>query len=491
MEKLKILGEAAKYDVSCASSGVNRAGSGRAGTIGNSVAWGICHTFTGDGRCVSLLKVLQTNDCVYDCKYCINRRSAPIERASFSPREVAELTMNFYKRNYIEGLFLSSAVKRSPDDTMAVMCETIRLLRQEYGFFGYIHCKSIPGADPLLIEQAGRLADRMSVNVELPSEDSLSLLAPQKKKTAIFQSMRYIQGRMEEDRGGIKRLDGAAPMFLGSAASGQVPSVRSAGTALSISGAAGNLGKMQYMPESFGKRDKHARHFVPGGQSTQMIIGATSDTDRTIVNLAEAFYKKMRMKRVYYSAYIPIYEDSALPPLLTKPPLLREHRLYQADWLLRFYGYEAKELLDDSHPNLDLEYDPKCDWALRHLEMFPVEINRADRDTLLRVPGIGVISANRILEARRLAYLDFDQLKKIGVVLKRARFFITCKGKTMGPLDMEPGFIKANLSVDARSAPMVSHYQQTSLFDQEERTLFWEKELPLRNTNDLAVSIEG
>lgn len=435
LRKLNILGAAAKYDVSCASSGVDRRGSSKQGAIGNSIACGICHTFTPDGRCVSLLKVLQSNDCVYDCKYCVNRRSNDVDRATFTPREIATLTYEFYRRNYIEGLFLSSAVILSPDNTMEIMCETLRLLRQEFNFFGYVHVKAIPGADPLLIEKAGRLADRMSVNIELPSEASLTRLAPQKKKNNIFSSMKYISGRIEEDKSGALRLRDNLPAALG-----------------------------ETLPKSYGTGSSMPRTFVPGGQSTQLIIGATEDTDHAILTLTENLYNKMQLKRVYYSAYVPVVKDPNLP-LLAEPPLLREHRLYQADWLLRFYGFRSSELLNESNPNLNLKYDPKCDWAVRNLDMFPVEINKADYDTLLRVPGIGTISARKIMSARKIGSLGFDELKKMGVVLKRAQYFITCRGKMMPYIKFDPKFIDANLSLDKRAKPIFNEYEQLSLFD--------------------------
>ncbi len=435
LRKLNILGAAAKYDASCASSGVERRGSSKQGAMGNSVACGICHSFTQDGRCVSLLKVLQSNDCVYDCKYCVNRRTNDVERATFMPREIAMLTYEFYRRNYIEGLFLSSAVILSPDNTMEIMYETLRLLRQEFCFYGYIHVKAIPGADPLLIERAGRLADRMSVNIELPSEASLTRLAPQKKKRSIFSSMRYISGRIEEDKSGKFLLRDNLPAPLG-----------------------------ETMPTSYGTGSSNKRTFVPGGQSTQLIIGATDDTDHDILTLTENLYNKMQLKRIYYSAYVPAVKDPSLPSL-AEPPLLREHRLYQADWLLRFYGFRSSELLNERNPNLNLKYDPKCDWAVRNLDLFPVEVNKADYDTLLRVPGIGTISARKIVSARKVGSLGFEELKKMGVVLKRAQYFITCRGKMMPHIKFDPKFIDANLSLDKRAIPIFSNYEQLSLLD--------------------------
>ncbi len=449
-EKLNILGEAAKFDVSCVSSGVSRQGSGRAGTMGSSISSGICHSFTADGRCVSLLKVLLSNDCIFDCKYCINRRSADKPRTSFTAEELAELTMEFYRRNYIEGLFLSSAVVKSPDYTMEIMCRVLNILRKEKGFFGYIHVKAIPGASPELVELAGTLADRMSVNVEFPSQEGLKLFAPQKRKESIFGAMKYIEGRIAEDRESLSYRN------------------RIGGSSSAVVKRESNLpeyyGTQQYMPKSYGAKDIKARRFVPGGQSTQMIIGATEDSDKKIIQLTEAMYRKLSMKRVFYSAYVPVNRDPLLPE--GPPPLLREHRLYQADWLLRFYGFSADEILEDDNPDLDLEFDPKCTWALRHMEMFPVEINRADRDMLLRVPGIGVRSVSKILKARQGRSLDFDDLRKLGISLKRARFFIICKGKHMGPMDADVNFIKANLSYDSRCVGITSGYVQLSMLDQ-------------------------
>ena len=382
MEKLEILSDAAKYDAACTSSGVDRAG--KKGGIGNCAKGGICHSFSADGRCISLLKVLLTNCCIYDCKYCINRRSNDTRRAAFTPRELAELTIQFYRRNYIEGLFLSSGILRSPDDTCELMIETLRLLREEYRFGGYIHVKAIPGADDRLICRLGLLADRMSVNIELPSRESLALLAPDKHKEDIFRPMALIQ----EQRGIVSRPKG--------------------------------------------------EHFVPAGQSTQMIIGATPDTDLQILRLTQGLYRKYGLKRVFFSAYIPVQEDRLLPAIDTKPPLLREHRLYQADWLLRFYGFDASELLDEQHQSFNPLVDPKCNWAINHMEQFPVEVNRAPYEMLLRVPGIGVKSARRILTARRTGSLDFAGLKKLGVVLKRAQYFLLCNGKMMEGLRVNP-----------------------------------------------------
>ena len=376
-DKLAILADSAKYDVACTSSGVDRAGVH--GKLGCSVAAGICHSFTPDGRCISLLKVLYSNACCYDCGYCVNRRSNDVPRATFTPRELAELTIGFYKRNYIEGLFLSSAVIGTPDYTMERMIEALRILRQEYHFNGYIHAKTIPGADAELVRRIGLLADRLSVNIELPSEASLSLLAPDKKKQAILKPMGQIAVQSAQSK---KEL-------------------------------------VLY---------RHAPAFAPAGQSTQMIIGATPESDRHIMGLAESLYKKYSLKRVFFSAYLPVNSDSRLPALDVRPPLLREHRLYQADWLLRYYDFSAWELLTEEEPNFDPYLDPKCTWAVRHPEFFPVEINTAPKAALLRIPGIGPKSALRILSARRQQHLGMAELKRMGVVLKRAQYFITCNG---------------------------------------------------------------
>lgn len=399
-EKLRILSDAAKYDVACTSSGVDK--KAVPGGIGSAAACGICHSFSGDGRCISLLKVLMTNVCVYDCAYCVNRRSADTSRAVFEPRELAELTMAFYRRNYIEGLFLSSAVLVSPDFTVERMIVTIRLLREQHRFNGYIHAKAIPGADKALIERLGTLADRMSVNIELPSQASLKLLAPDKTKQAILTPMSYIRDRIEQGRADHALI-------------------------------------------------KSAPRFAPAGQSTQMIVGASGESDLKILNLTEGLYKNYRLKRVFFSAYIPTVSSSLLPAVDTKPPLLREHRLYQADWLLRFYGFSSSELLDDANPNFNPYLDPKCNWALHHPEFFPVEVNRAPYQTLLRVPGIGVRSAQRIISSRRVGSLDYAGLKKLGVVLKRAQYFITCCGKRPDVLDTaQDALLAALLSEQAR-----------------------------------------
>ena len=391
--KLSILADAAKYDVSCSSSGSKRAN--RSKGIGNAAVSGICHSWADDGRCVSLLKILYTNYCIYDCAYCANRLSNDPPRASFTPEEIARLTINFYRRNYIEGLFLSSAIVKSADYTMEQLLLTVKKLREDYNFNGYIHLKAIPGADFKLISQAGQYADRMSVNIELPSSKGLKKLAPQKKKDQILKPMSLIGSKIKENQDDRNRY-------------------------------------------------KNSPIFVPAGQSTQLIVGATPEPDYQVLRLTESLYQKMNLKRVYYSAYIPVNEDKQLPALST-PPLLREHRLYQADWLLRFYGFSAQELLDESHPELDLDFDPKADWALRNLDIFPVEVNKASYQLLLRVPGIGITSARRIIKARREQRLDYHHLKKLGIVLKRASYFITCKGKYYGGMVFEEDFMRKRL----------------------------------------------
>lgn len=416
LDKLTVLTDAAKYDASCTSSGVIRGS--RPGMIGNtssSIA-GCCHSFSADGRCISLLKVLMTNYCVYDCKYCINRRSNDTRRTAFTPRELAELTVQFYRRNYIEGLFLSSGVLRDPDYTTLRMIETLRLLRREFAFNGYIHAKAIPGTSPELVQQLGYLADRLSVNIELPSQKGLAALAPDKSKAAILAPMRLIEAQGRQNKEELVKY-------------------------------------------------RHAPAFAPAGQSTQLIVGATEDSDRHILHLTESLYDRYRLKRVFYSAYVPVVENPLLPALHTKPPLLREHRLYQADWLLRFYGFRADELLDDQHPNFDPMLDPKCYWAITHPEQFPVEIMTADLGRLLRVPGIGPTGARRILSARRTGLLHFDDLKKMGIVLKRAQFFILCGGRMREGLHFTADTLAFQLQAVERGSLPASAAQQLSLFD--------------------------
>jgi len=416
LDKLTILADAAKYDAACTSSGARRGHrSGMIGCTSSSIA-GCCHTFSADGRCVTLLKVLLSNDCSYDCKYCVNRRGNDTPRATFEPRELAELTIGFYRRNYIEGLFLSSAVLGSPDRTTERMIAALRLLREEYRFNGYIHAKAIPGTSRELVTQLGLLADRLSVNIELPSEASLRALAPNKTKQAILAPMRQIRDEAAESKAELVKY-------------------------------------------------RSAPRFAPAGQATQLIVGATRENDRQILSLTESLYDRYRLKRVFYSAYVPVVENSSLPALDTKPPLLREHRLYQADWLLRFYGFRAHELLEEDQPDFDPRLDPKCCWALRHPEFFPVEVNRADYEALLRVPGVGVISARRILIARRTGPLHADDLRKLGVVMKRAQYFLTCSGRLASPLRLSPAGVLANLMAVERAALPVETGAQLSLFE--------------------------
>ena len=417
-EKLQILTDAAKYDVACTSSGVERKGDGTG--IGNCSKAGICHSFSADGRCISLLKILFTNECIYDCKYCVNRSSNDVIRTSFTPDEICTLTMEFYRRNYIEGLFLSSGILKNPNYTMELIYAALYKLRHVCNFQGYIHVKAIPGADPILIQKVGFLADRMSVNLELPTAESLRLLAPHKSRKNILAPMRLVQEKSKENRQELTLY-------------------------------------------------KSAPRFVPAGQSTQMIIGASPETDYQILRVAESLYQKFGLKRVFYSAFVAVNEDKALPARTSDgPPLLREHRLYQADWLLRYYKFEANELLNEKNPNFNIFLDPKCNWALNHLEYFPVEVNRASYDVLLRVPGIGYKSAGRIVKARRFGSLGFEDLRKMGVVLKRALYFITCSGKMMYKTKIEEDYITRNLLNTKEGLPdsvAGMNYQQLSLFD--------------------------
>lgn len=411
-EKLRILSDAAKYDASCSSSGSERQNT--PGGIGSACKAGICHSFSADGRCISLLKILLTNYCIYDCQYCINRSSNDVERAAFTPREIADLTISFYKRNYIEGLFLSSAVIKSPDHTMELLIKALSILRYEYGFNGYIHAKTIPSASQELVTQLGLLCDRMSVNIELPSSASLQKFAPQKTKDGIIKPMAQI-------RNGIIANKEELAVY------------------------------------------KKAPRFTPAGQSTQMIIGATPDTDRTILNLSQNLYDKFKLKRVFFSAYIPLGTNPLLP--VTAPPLLREHRLYQADWLLRYYKFRADELLDDLHENFSNIVDPKCEWALRHMELFPVEINTAPYEMIMRIPGIGIRSALKIVRCRTTHSLTFEDLKKMRISLKRAKYFCTCNGRTYNNTWLRQELITPLILADNN----VSGYGQISLLDEPTR----------------------
>lgn len=435
-DKLKILADSAKYDVSCSSSGVGRRNNG---TIGSGAAEGICHTWSADGRCISLLKVLFTNRCAYDCEYCVNRRSADVERASFEPEELARLTIEFYRRNYIEGLFLSSAVEVSPDHTAERILRCLKLLRRDYGFAGYIHAKIIPGVSQELVHAIGLEADRLSVNIEMPTSRSLKTFAPQKKPKEIFNPMRQITNTLIER----KALKGPGTMFKGQDVNSELNYLSPSQSSLSVNGEQIKENQNSYGAASVPVSARPRKEtFAPAGQTTQMIIGADGETDHQILTTTENLYHTFKMKRVYYSAYIPIIQSPILPDALTAPPLGREHRLYQADWLLRFYGFSANEILDDANPNLDPELDPKVTWALRHLDQFPVEVNKAPMDRLLRIPGVGVLSAQRIVRQRKVAAVKYDDLKKMGVVLKRAKHFLTCSGKYYGEKNFMPHVIK-------------------------------------------------
>lgn len=439
-DKLRVLAESAKYDVSCSSSGVGRRNNG---TIGSSDAAGICHTWSADGRCISLLKVLFSNRCVYNCEYCVNRRDADVERASFEPEELARLTIEFYRRNYIEGLFLSSAVEVSPDYTAERILECLRLLRRKYGFAGYIHAKIIPGVSPELVHAIGLEADRLSVNIEMPTSKSLQLFAPQKDPKQIFRPMRQITNSLIER----KALKGPGTMFKGQDVNAPENYLTPGGKALHAAGMQIRENQNHASAPEYalikGRPKKEV--FAPAGQTTQMIIGAGKETDRQILTTTETLYHTFKMKRVYYSAYVPVVASPILPDARTLPPLGREHRLYQADWLLRFYGFRVEELLDDANPNLDPDMDPKVTWALRHLDQFPVEVNKAPMDMLLRIPGVGTVSARRIIRQRKVASVKYDDLKKMGVVLKRAKHFLTCSGKYYGEKNFLPEVIRSQL----------------------------------------------
>lgn len=462
-DKLEILADAAKYDVACTSSGSDRRG--KKGALGNTKACGICHSFAADGRCISLLKILMTNHCIYDCKYCVNRVSNDVPRATFTPEEICELTMEFYKRNYIEGLFLSSGVIKNPTYTMERMCETLRLLREKYNFNGYIHVKTIPGASDELLATAGYLADRISVNLELPTADSLQKLAPNKSFNNILSPMGKVRDTIASHRLAIgkdarmERSNGNKYLEHSIFASDNL--VAKSENGIVVPEKAGELTLAD------GNRK---RRFAPAGQSTQMIIGATGESDYTLIQTTQQLYQHYDLKRVFYSAYIPVNDDSVLPAIGTPPPLLREHRLYQADWLLRYYGFQANELLSEEKPNFNEQIDPKCDWAIRHLDIFPVEVQTAPYDMLLRIPGIGPKSAGRIIYARRYGRLDYDSLKKMGVVLKRAHYFITCNGKQMYNTPIEEQYITRQLiTTNGKENWQVANskkdYQQMSLTD--------------------------
>lgn len=478
-QKLQILGDAAKYDVACTSSGVDRKGTGS--SLGNAVAAGICHSFAADGRCISLLKILMTNECIFRCKYCINRAQNDILRATFTPEEVAGLTMEFYRRNYIEGLFLSSGIYPTPDESAERMLRTIALLRIKYRFAGYIHVKTIPGADPALTEQIGWLADRMSVNLELPTTEGLQRLAPNKNRKQILTPMRQIQLGIGQDR--LRKKENGQTLI--GAKGNSVNALTASDTIVPRSFVRREDGAMD-SNDWFHDQNKDimaetqryqldrpmtrgvTSGFVPAGQSTQMIIGATQETDYQIMSVTESLYHKFDLKRVFYSAFVNVNHDSDMPEWEGRVLLDREHRLYQADFLLRFYHFRVNELLSPEKPNFNMLMDPKCDFAVRHMELFPVEINRADYHTLLRVPGIGVKSAQRIIRARREALLDFTDLKKMGVVMKRAVYFITCRGKMLYPIKLTEENLTRCL-VDDRIQKQLQEealgYRQLSLFD--------------------------
>ena len=462
-EKLNILSAAAKFDVSCTTSGVDRGGNGK--SLGNTVAAGICHAFAADGRCVSLLKVLMTNECIFECKYCINKASNDIPRATFTPEEVAKLTMEFYRRNFIEGLFLSSGIYPTPQEAMERMLLAVKLLRLKYGFRGYIHVKTIPGADEATINEMGWFADRMSVNLELPTGESLRALAPNKSRKTILSPMRFIQNGRKADE--EKYALSVEPVEFNPSA---YEATRRFDKKLPEAAKSEGVVSVKNYP-----RPKAAmKHFVPAGQSTQVIIGATPENDYQIMSGTESLYQKFGLKRVFYSSFINVNHDAELPDTsdinghLKRTLLDREHRLYQADWLLRFYKYSVEDLLTPEKPDFNMLVDPKCDYALRHLELFPVEINRASYDTLLKVPGIGVTSARRILQARRTCTLDFEDLKKIGVVLKRAAYFITCRGSMMYPVKMTEDNL-LNYLIDEDKKPIIGGerltYNQLNFFD--------------------------
>lgn len=446
-DKLEILADAAKYDVACTSSGVDRRG--KKGYLGNSVAAGVCHSFAADGRCISLLKILMSNSCIYDCKYCKNRSSNDVPRATFTPDEICTLTIEFYKRNYIEGLFLSSGVIKSPDYTMEKICETLRLLRTKYMFNGYIHVKAIPGASDELLYSAGLLADRISINMEMPTQERLTKVAPNKTMSDILLPMNRISDTIAMHRVAI----GKSPRMERAGINRHlVDSIWDSPTKKIEGTEKERVVNMLAAPNSSYNHPADRgdlllkRPFAAGGQSTQMIIGAGSETDYQLVKTSQALYQKFDLKRVFYSAYIPINDDSALPSPDTPVPLLREHRLYQADWLLRYYGFDSEELFTPTEQFLDYRIDPKCNWALRHLDVFPVEVNSARADELLRVPGIGPLSVKKILAARRYGKITFEMLKKMRVVLKRAQYFITCGGKMMGNGIIDMKYISDSLT---------------------------------------------
>ncbi|WP_293784978.1 putative DNA modification/repair radical SAM protein [uncultured Pedobacter sp.] len=412
-EKLNILADAAKYDVSCSSSGGTRKNENKG--LGNSHTSGICHTYTEDGRCVSLLKILLTNHCIYDCLFCVSRKSNDIKRAAFTVDEVVDLTMNFYRRNYIEGLFLSSGIFKNADFTMERLLLVVKKLRLEQNYNGYIHLKTIPGASDELIKEAGLYADRMSINLEMPTEAGLKLLAPEKNHADVIKPLDFVQKQITQFSADKKLI-------------------------------------------------KHIPKFVPAGQSTQMVIGATPESDKDIMYTANAFYKNFSLKRVYYSGYVPISNDTRMPILGSQPPLLRENRLYQTDWLMRFYGFKVQEILNDANPNLDIDIDPKLSWAIRNMQHFPVDVNTADYKMILRIPGIGVMSAKKIVQARKFGKLRIDQLKKIGIAYNKAKHFITCADSPYQLKDYQGTQIKAFILAESKSKYLKTDSNQMILF---------------------------
>lgn len=478
MEKLKILSDAAKFDVACTSSGASRSGNGN--DMGSAFASGICHSFTADGRCISLLKILFTNECIYDCKYCINRCTNDVERVTFTPEEVCNLTVEFYRRNYIEGLFLSSGIIESPGHTMQLLYTTLFLLRNKYHFNGYIHIKGIPGASSEILEMIGYLCDRMSVNLELPTAEGLRAVAPNKARKNILTPMRFIQNGIKDSRMYHGNRSMKNRMYIDEQAYyEQMAEIKDSTARLSeyhrslrVATDCGKADKLAQKSWESGLSIKRPdRYYVPAGQSTQMIVGATGESDYQIISVAEAMYNRFDMKRVFYSAFVNVNMDESLPGIGQPQPLKREHRLYQADFLMRFYGFKAGELLSEDNQSFNDYIDPKCQWAVGHLECFPVEIMTADYYTLLRVPGIGTNSVRRIIKARKHAKLSFTDLKKMGVVLKRALYFITCDGRMMYNTKLDESYITRHLIYNERPDTMLladnksCTYEQMSIFD--------------------------
>ena len=448
--KLKILTDAARYDAACTSSGVDR--DAELGHLGSTRCAGICHSFSADGRCITLLKVLMTNACMFDCEYCANRHSNDIPRATFEPRELADLVIAFYKRNYIEGLFLSSGIVRSPDFTMELMHSCIDILRNEYGFLGYIHVKAIPGCSGELVDEMGYLADRMSVNIEMPSSRSLSLMAPGKSKQKILSPMEHIATGIRTRPEGKRRHGDGLPGKTGSAG--------------------GPRGNLTLREQTEMERYEYHGRFVPAGQSTQLIIGATPESDYQILQLSSALYRTYSLKRVFFSAYMPVNQSPILPGRDVETPMNREHRLYQADWLMRFYGFSVDEIVDPEKPFLDVRLDPKACWALKHLDLFPVELNKAPYDMLIRIPGLGTTGARKVMRARRHSTITPDSMGKMGLSIKKVQYFATFDGKYVATVGFDEESIRRQLLRDAsparkgkRSGGRLQAEGQLSLFD--------------------------